>query len=107
MNKSTNLWAVAEKYGIFIIFFIAILVFACINPKMVHPDQLFSVLLSASWVAVGAAGMTFAICSAGMDLSVPGIMALCCSLLAKLIMDNGLSNPANHIGTCNATFCRR
>ena len=46
MNKSTNLWAVAEKYGIFIIFFIAILVFACINPKMVHPDQLFSVLLN-------------------------------------------------------------
>ena len=94
MNKSTNLWAVAEKYGIFIIFFIAIIVFACINPKMVHPDQLFSVLLSASWVAVGAAGMTFAICSAGMDLSVPGIMALCCSLLAKLIMDNGLSTGA-------------
>ena len=31
MNKSsTNIWAVAEKYGIFIIFFIAILVFACI-----------------------------------------------------------------------------
>ncbi|MBR5025691.1 MAG: hypothetical protein IKX48_11525, partial [Victivallales bacterium] len=95
MNKSsTNIWAVAEKYGIFIIFIIAIIVFACINPKMVHPDQLFSVLLSASWVAVGAAGMTFAICSAGMDLSVPGIMALCCSLLAKLIMDNGLSTGA-------------
>ena len=92
MNKpSTNIWAVAEKYGIFIIFVITVIVFGCINPKMVYPAQLLDVVLSASWVAVGAAGMTFAICSAGMDLSVPGIMALCCSLLAKLIMDNGLS----------------
>ena len=71
MNKSTNLWAVAEKYGIFIIFFIAIIVFACINPKMVHPDQLFSVLLSASWVAIGAAGMWLAI------FADVGVMVLC------------------------------
>ena len=89
MNKSTNLWAVAEKYGIFIIFFIAIIVFACINPKMVHPDQLFSVLLSASWVAVGAAGMTFAICFAGRGLSAPGTMALCCSMRGNLIVHIG------------------
>ena len=84
-------WLFWDKFGVFLIFVLVALIFAAIDIRVLQPSQLISVLTRSSWVAVAAAGMTFAICSGGFDLSVGSLMSLCGCLVAKLIMDNGFS----------------
>jgi ribose/xylose/arabinose/galactoside ABC-type transport system permease subunit len=87
-------WLFWDRFGVFIIFLIVAIIFMIIEPRVVQPAQLLSVLTRSSWTAVAAVGMTFAICSRGFDLSVGSIMSLCGSLIAKLIMENGFSTGA-------------
>lgn len=84
-------WMFWDVFGVFLIFLLVALIFAVIDIRVLQPTQLLSVLNRSSWTAVAAAGMTFAICSGGFDLSVGSIMSLCGCLVAKLIMDNGFS----------------
>lgn len=84
-------WLFWDKFGVLIIFLLVAVIFALIDIRVIQPAQLISVLTRSSWVAVAAAGMTFAICSGGFDLSVGSIMSLSGCVLARLIMDNGLS----------------
>lgn len=97
MKHSFNVkrfWLFWDKFGVFLIFVFVALIFAAIDIRVLQPSQLVSVLTRSSWVAVAAAGMTFAICSGGFDLSVGSLMSLCGCLLAKFIMDNGFSTEA-------------
>jgi len=88
-RRVKEFWLVWDRYGIFAIFVFVAAVFATIEPRVIAPSQLISVLNRSSWVAVAAIGMTFAICSRGFDLSVGSIMSLSGCLLARLMMDNG------------------
>ena len=99
MNTATRhniqrFWLLWDRFGVFIIFVIVAVIFTVIEPRVVQPSQLLSVLTRSSWVAVAAAGMTFAICSGGFDLSVGSIMSLCGCALAKLIEEEGFSTTA-------------
>lgn len=99
-------WLFWDKFGVLIIFMVVAVIFAVIDPRVIQPTQLISVLTRSSWVAVAAVGMTFAICSGGFDLSVGSIMSLSGCVLAKLIMDNGLSTlMAVVITLIIAVFC--
>ncbi len=89
-RRAKQFWLFWDRFGVFIIFIFVALIFALIDVRVIQPAQLVSVLTRSSWVAVAAAGMTFAICSGGFDLSVGSIMSLCGCALAKLIMENGL-----------------
>jgi len=80
-------------------------VFAAIEPRVIAISQLISVLNRSSWVAVAAIGMTFAICSGGFDLSVGSIMSLSGCLVAKLMMDNGLSTGLAVVITLGIAGC--
>jgi len=88
-KRIKSFWLFWERFGIIIIFLIVAGGFAIIEPRVVQPSQLISVINRSSWVAVAAIGMTFAICSGGFDLSVGSIMSLSGCLVAKLMMDNG------------------
>lgn len=89
--RAKRFWLFWDKAGVFIIFLLVAAIFSLIDVRVIQPSQLVSVLTRSSWVAVAAAGMTFAICSGGFDLSVGSIMSLCGCTLAKLIMENGCS----------------
>lgn len=94
MKNSLNakkFWMFWDKFGVFVIFVFVALVFALIDPRVLQPTQLVSVLNRSSWTAIAAIGMTFAICSGGFDLSIGSLMSLCGCLVAKFIMDNGFS----------------
>jgi len=108
MNSSKRrkeLWLIWDRFGIMMIFVLVAAVFALIEPRVIEPSQLISVLNRSSWVAVAAIGMTFAICSGGFDLSVGSIMSLSGSLLARLMMDNGLSTTAAILITLGIAVC--
>ena len=98
-------WLFWEKFGIVIIFMLVAGIFAIIDPRVIQPGQLISVINRSSWVAVAAIGMTFAICSGGFDLSVGSIMSLSGCLMAKLIMDNGVPTGLAVVLTLAAALC--
>lgn len=89
--NAKKFWMFWDKFGVFVIFVFVAAIFACIDSRVLEPAQLVSVLNRSSWIAVAAAGMTFAICSGGFDLSVGSLMSLSGCLVAKFIMDNGFS----------------
>ena len=98
-------WLFWDKFGVFIIFLIVALIFASIEPRVVAPAQLISVLTRSSWVAVAAAGMTFAICSKGFDLSVGSIMSLTGCVLAKMTTENLLPTGVAILITIAIAVC--
>ena len=105
-KRMKELWLIWDKFGIMIIFALIAAVFAIMEPRVIEPTQLISVLNRSSWVAVAALGMTFAICSGGFDLSVGSIMSLSGSILARTIMENGFSTGGAILITIGiAAFC--
>ena len=109
MTKSkrsmAKFWLLWDKFGVLIILMVVGLIFAVIDPRVIQPSQLVSVLTRSSWVAVAAAGMTFAICSGGFDLSVGSIMSLSGCVLARLIMDNSFPTWAAALVTLAIATC--
>jgi len=104
-KRVKKFWLFWDKFGIVIIFLLVAAIFAGIEPRVIAPSQLISVLNRSSWVAVAAIGMTFAICSGGFDLSVGSIMSLSGCLMAKLIMDNGLPTGWAMLVTLGIAAC--
>ncbi len=104
-RRVKEFWIFWDKFGILIIFLAVVAVFAVIDPRVIAPSQLISVLNRSSWVAVAAIGMTFAICSGGFDLSVGSIMSLSGCLVSKLIMENGLPTGFAIIATLGIAAC--
>ncbi|MDR1539823.1 MAG: ABC transporter permease [Clostridiales bacterium] len=104
-KRIKTFWLIWDRVGIVAIFLFVAVIFAILEPRVLQPDQLLSVLNRSSWVAVAAIGMTFAICSGGFDLSVGSIFSLSGCLLAKLIMDNGLSTGTAMLITLLVALC--
>ena len=90
-KRMKQFWLIWDRFGIFIIFILVAAIFAIIEPRVIAPAQIISVLNRSSWVAIAALGMTFAICSGGFDLSVGSIVSLSGSILAKTMMENDFS----------------
>lgn len=88
--NAKRFWLFWDKFGVFLIFVVVAVIFAAIDGRVIQPNQLVSVLTRSAWTAVAAAGMTFAICSGGFDLSVGSIYSLCGCIMAKTMMNNGL-----------------
>jgi ribose transport system permease protein len=66
------------------------LVFALGSPDFLTSSNLLNVALQTSIIAIVAMGMTFTILTAGIDLSVGSLMALCGALAAGLSTRQGL-----------------
>ena len=92
--NAKKFWMFWDKFGVFVIFVFVAVIFACIDSRVLAPAQLVSVLNRSSWIAVGAAGMAFAICTGGFDLSMGSMFSLCGSMVARFIMINGFSTAA-------------
>jgi len=90
-KRVKQFWLFWDRFGILVILIFVAAVFAIIEPRVILPSQIISVLNRSSWIAVAAAGMTFAICSGGFDLSVGSIFSLSGAILARTIMNNGFT----------------
>src|SRR5688572_10636138 len=87
----------SDALGIFarfapLIFLVVLMaVFAILEPRFLSPLNLFNVMRQVSIVGLLAVGMTFVILTAGIDLSVGSLLALC-GLAAAAVAKGGLEN---------------
>ena len=77
------------RYTIQYLLLIAIVIVGLTNENSRQMSNVLSVLLQASFVGIGAAGMTIVIINGAFDLSVAGMLALCGVVLALLLPDAG------------------
>ncbi|KAA3655744.1 MAG: ribose ABC transporter permease [Chloroflexi bacterium] len=84
-TKPTNsLVEILRRYSVFLILIGIGLIFAFGSERFLTTSNLLNVALQTSIVAIVAIGMTFTILTAGIDLSVGSVMALCGALAAGL-----------------------
>ncbi|MGF1749318.1 MULTISPECIES: ribose ABC transporter permease [Vibrio] len=91
-EKKTTLfnkeWLIEQKSLIALIFLIVVVSF--LNPNFFTVDNILNILRQTSVNAIIAVGMTLVILTAGIDLSVGSVLALCGAFAASLI---GLEVP--------------
>jgi ribose transport system permease protein len=89
VNQGT-LMDLLRRYSVVLILLGISLVFALGSPDFLTRSNLVNVALQTSIIAIVAIGMTFTILTAGIDLSVGSLMALCGALAAGLSTRQGL-----------------
>jgi len=80
-----------SKYAAPLFLILLILVFATLEPRFLHPLNLFNVLRQVSLSGLIAIGMTFVILTAGIDLSVGSLLAFA-GLVAAYVSKGGLDD---------------
>ena len=78
------------RYTIQYLLLIAVVAIFLTNENSRQVNNVLSVLLQASFVGIGAAGMTIVIINRAFDLSVAGMLALCGVVLALLLPELGI-----------------
>lgn len=87
MSVSTNRLALAAlKNAPLILFAVVLIFFAYLSPKFIEPRNLLNILVQSSSIAVVAAGMTFVLLTAGIDLSVGSIMFVAAVFAGKMML---------------------
>lgn len=74
-----------ERFGIFLFIIVGVLFLSIASPNFLKLDTILNVIAQGTYAAVIGFGMTMAITSGGIDLSVESVMALSSVLLALLI----------------------
>lgn len=90
MRKLDKFWALWERFGVFAILVVTLIVFAILQPATLAPNNLLNVLSRSAIIGIAACGMTFAICSGGFDLSVGSILSLATCVFASLLPKVGI-----------------
>lgn len=77
-----------QEYGILVVFVLEFFFFALASDHFLTPENLLNVTLQTSIIAIIAAGMTFVILTAGIDLSVGSLVALTGVITAWILKFN-------------------
>ena len=87
-------WWIEYKSLVALLVLIGVVSF--LSPNFFTADNLLNILRQTSVNAIMAVGMTLVILTAGIDLSVGSVLALCGALTAGLFK-NGLAFPSNDL----------
>lgn len=88
-----------ERFGVLIFMILLLIFFQSQNSNFLSQRNILNILTEVSIYGIMAVGMTFVILTAGIDLSVGSILAVCAILAAKLIKgDNFTVVDANAWG---------
>ena len=66
-----------QNYSIVVVFVIILIICGIAAPRFLRPENLLNILRNTSIIGVIALGMTFVIITAGIDLSVGSMLAMC------------------------------
>lgn len=86
--KENNILKLLSEYGIAAALIIEIIIFTQISPYFLTTENILNITLQASIIAIIAAGMTFVILTAGIDLSVGSIVAFAGVIATSVIKIN-------------------
>ncbi len=74
--RKTKIYNLISDFSLIAVFIVEVIIFSRLSPYFLTADNLLNVSLQASITAIIAAGMTFVILTAGIDLSVGSLVAL-------------------------------
>ncbi len=86
-----NAFGLLKRFGPLMFLVVLMIVFALMNPNFLNPINLFNVMRQISITGLIALGMTFVILTAGIDLSVGSLLALC-GMVAAVVAKGGTAN---------------
>ena len=81
----------SAKYAAVLFLLLLVVAFALLEPRFLHPLNLFNILRQVSIAGLIAIGMTFVILTAGIDLSVGSLLALA-GLVGAYVAKGGLDD---------------
>ncbi len=90
-RRGPNVFALIKRFGPLMFLLALMVIFALMNPNFLNPVNLFNVLRQISITGLIALGMTFVILTAGIDLSVGSLLALC-GMVAAVVAKGGTAN---------------
>lgn len=104
-QNAKRFWNIWDKFGVFLILLSVVVVFAILDPKIIHPNQMSTLLARTATTGIASVGMMFAITGGGFDLSIGSIISLS-SCVMGINMVNGM-NPylAILLGFIVAVLC--
>ncbi|HSR16870.1 MAG TPA: hypothetical protein VLM39_02165 [Ignavibacteriaceae bacterium] len=76
MDNKIKFYNLISEFSLIAVFIAEVIIFSQLSPYFLTADNLLNVSLQASITAIIAAGMTFVILTAGIDLSVGSLVAL-------------------------------
>lgn len=89
-KKSDKFWKFWDRFGALVILFVIALIYGILDPRILEPAQISTVLARTATVGICATGMMLAIVAGGFDLSVGSIVSLVTCVIA-INIQNGLS----------------
>jgi inositol transport system permease protein len=90
-RRGPNLFGLLKRFGPLLFLLVLMVIFTIMNPNFLNPINLFNVLRQISITGLIALGMTFVILTAGIDLSVGSLLALC-GMIAAVVAKGGTAN---------------
>ncbi len=89
-STSSILLDLIRRYSVLLILLAIGLIFTLGSDRFLTPSNLMNIALQTSIIAIIAIGMTFVLLTAGIDLSVGSVVALCGALAAGLAVQQEL-----------------
>ncbi len=90
-QRGPNVFGLLKRFGPLMFLVALMVIFAFMNPNFLNPVNLFNVMRQISITGLIALGMTFVILTAGIDLSVGSLLALC-GMIAAVVAKGGTAN---------------
>ncbi|MGV3490525.1 MAG: ABC transporter permease, partial [Devosia sp.] len=90
-KSGPNIFRVLKQFGPLLFLIVLMAVFTALKPSFIDPINVFNILRQISITGLIALGMTFVILTAGIDLSVGSLVALC-GMVAAIVAKGGTAN---------------
>lgn len=89
MNKAKKIFS-NQQFVVVLALILICVVFSLITDKFLQTSTFINIAKSSYYIAFMAIGVTFVICTGGIDLSI-GTVAICSALIGGTLMEKGLS----------------
>jgi inositol transport system permease protein len=90
-KSGRNLFRILKQFGPLLFLIVLMAIFTALKPSFIDPINVFNILRQISITGLIALGMTFVILTAGIDLSVGSLLALC-GMVAAIVAKGGTAN---------------
>src|ERR1700728_2870906 len=90
-SQGVDVFGFAARFAPTLFLIVLMILFAAIEPRFLSSINLFNVMRQVSITGLLAIGMTFVILTAGIDLSIGSLVALC-GLVAAAVAKGGLQD---------------
>ena len=92
-RRGINFARLLMSFGPLIFLAVLVLIFTVMKPSFIDPINIFNIMRQISITGLIALGMTFVILTAGIDLSVGSLLALCGMVAA--VVDGYWNEPVS------------